>query len=89
LPVLSQIPILGFLFGTHSELATDTEDVVFIVPSVLDAVSMDSRARIKEALEAYDEYTGELDKLHLRPNHEIPEPKKPTGGGVVLEPEGK
>ena len=90
LPVLSQIPILGFLFGTHSELATDTEDVVFIIPSVLDAVSLDSRARIREALEAYDEYTGELDQLHLRPKNEIPEPKKPTGGSpVVLEPEGK
>jgi len=90
LPVLSQIPILGFLFGTHSEVATDTEDVVFIIPSVLDAVSLDSRARIREALEAYDEYTGELDQLHLRPKDEIPEPKKPAGGSpVVLEPEGK
>jgi pilus assembly protein CpaC len=88
--VLSQIPILGFLFGTHSEVSTDTEDVVFIIPSVLDAVSLDSRARIREALEAYDEYTGELDQLHLRPKNEIPEPKKPAGGGpVVLEPEGK
>jgi pilus assembly protein CpaC len=90
LPVLSQIPILGFFFGTHSEVSRDTEDVVFIIPSVLDAVSLDSRARIREALEAYDEYTGELDQLHLRPKNEIPEPKKPAGGGtVVLEPEGK
>jgi len=90
LPVLSQIPILGFLFGSHSEVSTDTEDVVFIIPSVLDAVSLDSRARIREALEAYDEYTGDLDQTHLRPKHEIPEPKKPAGKGpVVLEPEGK
>ncbi|HKO89790.1 MAG TPA: hypothetical protein VJU61_01485 [Polyangiaceae bacterium] len=90
LPFLSQIPILGFLFGSHSEVSTDTEDVVFIIPSVLDAVSLDSRSRIREALEAYDEYTGDLDQLHLRPKNEIPEPKKPTGsGGVVLEPEGK
>jgi len=90
LPVLSQIPILGFLFGTHSDVSTDTEDVVFIIPSVLDAVSLDSRARIREALEAYDEYTGELDTLHLRPKNEIPEPKKPAASGpVVLEPEGK
>jgi len=90
LPVLSQIPILGFLFGTHSEVATDTEDVVFIIPSVLDAVSLDSRARIREALEAFDEYTGDLEKVNLRPKNEIPEPKKPASGSpVVLEPEGK
>ncbi len=92
LPVLSQIPILGALFGTHSELSQDTEDVVFIVPSVLDAVSLDSRARIREALDAYDEYTGDLAENHLRPPAEIPDAKrspKPVGSGVVLEPETK
>ncbi len=90
LPGLSQIPILGALFGTHTEVASDTEDVVFIVPSVLDAVSQDSRTRIKEALDAYDEYTGDFDKARLRPVHEIPEPKKGgAASSVVLEPEGK
>ena len=94
LPVLSQIPILGALFGTHTEAQQETEDVVFIVPSVLDSVSMDGRARIREALDAYDDYTGDLDKHHLTPRDEIPTPKKPAGGGssgssVVLEPEGK
>jgi pilus assembly protein CpaC len=92
LPLLSQIPILGALFGTHSEVAQETEDVVFIVPSVIDAVSMDGRARIREALDAYDEYTGDLDKHHLIPPDEIPTPKKPANTGassVVLEPEGK
>lgn len=90
LPVLSQIPILGALFGTHSELSQDTEDVVFIVPSVLDAVSLDSRARIREALDAYDEYTGDLAENHLRPRAEIPDAKrspKSVGSGAVLEPE--
>jgi pilus assembly protein CpaC len=92
LPVLSQIPILGALFGTHSEVSQDTEDVVFIVPSVLDAVSLDSRARIREALDAYDEYTGDLAERHLRPRAEIPDAKrspKAVGNGAVLEPETK
>jgi pilus assembly protein CpaC len=92
LPVLSQIPILGALFGTHSEAEQETEDVVFIVPSVLDAVSMDGRARIREALDAYDEYTGDLDKHHLIAPDEVPTPKKPALKGpssVVMEPEGK
>jgi hypothetical protein len=59
---------------------------------VLDAVSMDGRERIREALDAYDAYTGDLDKNHLRPPREIPDPKQPANGGgnpVVLEPEGK
>jgi pilus assembly protein CpaC len=58
LPLLSQIPILGALFGSHGELAQDSEDVVFIVPSVLDAVALESRERIQDALEAYEAYGG-------------------------------
>jgi pilus assembly protein CpaC len=92
LPALSQIPILGALFGTHSEVEQQTEDVVFIVPSVLDSVSMDARARIREALDDFEDYTGDLDKHHLMKPGEIPTPKKPASTGassVVLEPEGK
>lgn len=74
LPVLSQIPILGALFGTHAERRSNTEDVVFIVPSVIDAVNLDGRARIREALDAYEAYTGNLDEVRLRPWREIPHP---------------
>jgi pilus assembly protein CpaC len=92
LPVLSQIPIIGALFGVHSEAEQETEDVVFIVPSVLDSVSMDARARIREALDDYEDYTGDIEKHHLIRHDEIPTPKKPASTGassVVLEPEGK
>lgn len=87
LPVLSQIPILGALFGTHGEVQSDTEDVVFIIPSVIDAVNLDSRARIREALDAFEAYTGDLDETHLRPHGEIPKPEKKKGGPTVLEAE--
>jgi pilus assembly protein CpaC len=93
LPLLSQIPILGALFGTHNEVAQDTEDVVFIMPSVLDAISLDGRTHIREALDAFDEYTGDIEKNSVRPLREIPEPKKPAGGkasgSVELKPETK
>ncbi len=91
LPVLSQIPILGALFGTHAEVAQETEDVVFIVPSVLDAVSLDARGRIREALDAYDDYTGDLSKNHLRTPGEVPDPKRsgPRSGSSALEPGGR
>ena len=91
LPVLSQIPILGALFGTHSEIAQETEDVVFIVPSVIDAVSLDARGRIREALDAYDDYTGDLDGNHLRAPGEVPDPKRGAArsGAPAREPESR
>jgi type II secretory pathway component GspD/PulD (secretin) len=61
LPGLSQIPILGALFGTHAEQASDSQNVIFIVPSVMDIVSMQQRAMINEALQEYDDYSGSLD----------------------------
>lgn len=63
LPLLSQIPILGAFFGTHSDRRQEAENVVFIVPTVVDAVSVQARQRIREALEVYDEYDGDLDEV--------------------------
>jgi Flp pilus assembly secretin CpaC len=59
LPLLARIPILGALFGSQRSVAQDSEDVVFIVPSVLDAIALESRERIDAALRAYDSYEGE------------------------------
>jgi pilus assembly protein CpaC len=60
IPGLSQIPILGGLFGTHTEQSSETQNVIFIVPTVLDVVSMQQRAMIEEALQSYDDYSGSL-----------------------------
>jgi pilus assembly protein CpaC len=59
LPLLARIPILGALFGSRRALQQDSEDVVFIVPSVLDALALESRERIDAALRAYETYGGE------------------------------
>lgn len=61
LPGLSQIPILGLLFGSNSEQSQQTENVVFIVPSVIDTVSMQQKSLIDEALAAYETYSGDLE----------------------------
>lgn len=61
IPGLSQIPILGGLFGTHTTAASETQNVIFIVPTVVDVVSMQQRAMIEEALQTYDDYSGSLD----------------------------
>ena len=61
IPGLSQIPILGGLFGTHTTASSETQNVIFIVPTVVDVVSMQQRAMIEEALQTYDDYSGNLD----------------------------
>lgn len=68
LPGLSQIPILGALFGSHSHVEDETENVVIIVPSVVDAVSMQDRERLSDALKHYREFSGNLDKVKLVPD---------------------
>jgi Flp pilus assembly secretin CpaC len=64
LPGLSEIPILGALFGRHAETSSESQSVIFIVPTVMDVVSMQQRAMIDEALQSYDDYSGTLDHRH-------------------------
>ncbi|HEY5960500.1 MAG TPA: hypothetical protein VIV60_28300 [Polyangiaceae bacterium] len=61
IPLLSQIPILGVLFGSHGHTQSESENVVVIVPSVVDAVSMQDRDRVNKALSRYDDYSGNLE----------------------------
>lgn len=75
LPILSQIPIFGALFGSHGHSEDQTENVVVIVPSVVDSVSMQDRARLKSALDQYEAYSGELEDISLVPA--TPAPLKP------------
>jgi pilus assembly protein CpaC len=62
LPLLSQIPILGVFFGTHTHMESESENVVIIVPSVVDAVSMQDRERVTTALKRYSEYSGDMEE---------------------------
>jgi type II secretory pathway component GspD/PulD (secretin) len=58
LPFLSQIPVIGLLFGSHSTRRDEVRNVIFIVPTVVSFTSRDSRQHIKEALKAYREFEG-------------------------------
>lgn len=68
LPGLSQIPILGLLFGTQNQQEEEFENIVIIVPTVVDAVTMQSRQRIKDALEVYRGYRGRIDDVDFIPD---------------------
>jgi pilus assembly protein CpaC len=78
LPLLSQIPILGALFGTHAQDEEETENVIIIVPSVVDAVTMSDRARIQSALKTFEEYSGDLDEVSLVPQAKSPSAASPS-----------
>jgi pilus assembly protein CpaC len=67
LPGLSDIPVLGLLFATHSQEKQDTEGAVFIVPSVVDTVPKSALELINNAMGTYRDYAGEIEYLDTYP----------------------
>lgn len=67
IPWLSQIPILGIFFGSTGFRKEDSENVVLIVPTVVNPVSVSARERIREALDIYERYEGDLERPTLVP----------------------
>lgn len=65
LPLLSQIPVFGYFFGTHGNREEQTRNVLFIVPTVVDVVRSDARAHIVEALRIFEDYNGNLEGIDL------------------------
>lgn len=65
LPGLSRIPVLGALFGTHSMRRESTKNLVVIVPSVVQAVSLRERHIVDEMLRAYTSFDGKVSAVKL------------------------
>jgi pilus assembly protein CpaC len=82
LPGLSQIPIFGVLFGTHAARSEQTRNVLFIVPTVVDAVSARSRDAIGDAMQIYQDFNGGAeDVLLFAPIHSGGTSRAPSGAG--------
>jgi pilus assembly protein CpaC len=64
LPGLSDIPILGLLFGNHSNEESEVEGAVFIIPSVVEATSRPVAEHIREAMERYENFAGHMDDVN-------------------------
>lgn len=58
-PGLSQVPIIGWLFGGQRRAYQTVDNVIFIVPTVVNATSHEAREQIKAALDIYDDYRGQ------------------------------
>jgi pilus assembly protein CpaC len=81
LPLLSDIPLLGVLFGTHGEAKEDVEGAVFVIPSVVDTVPKNALDMINSAMSQYDEYTGDIESINAynkRPNTQTPAEPTPA-----------
>jgi pilus assembly protein CpaC len=64
IPLLSQIPVLGVLFGGHSDSDTETEGAVFIIPSVVEANDKSALAVVDEAMAQYERFSGGMKRVH-------------------------
>lgn len=78
LPLLSEIPILGAFFGSSGKNAEEVEGAMFVVPSVVDAVSLSAREAIDDAVQQYERYSGERNRVPLwSEKPAVSEAKKP------------
>ena len=65
IPGLAMVPFIGALFGTHSKELNDDQSYMFVVPSVVEPVSLAQRNRVEEALRVYESFHGGVDAFHL------------------------
>ena len=76
LPGLSRIPIIGGLFGTRNRRSDQTKNLLFIVPSVVQAVPLRERALVDEMLKIYEDFEGDVDEVHMLPEATLTSAKK-------------
>jgi pilus assembly protein CpaC len=69
---LTQIPILGVLFSNRAAKSRETENVVFVVPSVVEPLKV-SRGRefIESALRTFEEFDGDMEEVSVFPKPAI------------------
>jgi pilus assembly protein CpaC len=60
LPGLSDIPLLGILFGSHSQSKLETEGAIFVVPSVVATIPTKSAELVDLALKKFNDYDGDI-----------------------------
>jgi pilus assembly protein CpaC len=63
LPGLSEIPILGMLFGSHSQSKLQTEGAIFVVPSVVQAIPKKAEELVNLALKKFEDFDGDVDEV--------------------------
>jgi len=80
LPWLSEIPILGLLFGSHSNETNEVEGAIFVIPGVVESVPQRASELIDGALQQYEEFDGDMQDVSAFP--ERPDRLAPAAGGA-------
>lgn len=80
IPGLALAPFIGALFGTHSRDIEDDQSYMFVVPSVIEPVSLSQRDRVEEALRVYESFRGDVDDQHL-----LDQPRVGRSTGSAIE----
>lgn len=65
LPLLSEIPVIGLLFGSHRDEAQDVEGALFIVPTAVESVAKPAIEIVNSAMSQYEEYSGDIDSVNV------------------------
>lgn len=68
IPLLSQIPVLGVLFGGHTNSEEQVEGAVFIVPSIVESVPQRTHDIVETAVHDYEKYSGNIDEAQSYPH---------------------
>jgi pilus assembly protein CpaC len=71
IPWLSEIPVLGLLFGTSGDENSELEGAIFVVPSVVDGASERTTELVQRTFREFREFSGDLDDVDpatLSPN---------------------
>lgn len=63
LPLVSQIPILGLLFGGHTNSEAEVEGAVFIIPSIVESLPRRPHDIVDVAMKQYEDYSGKIEGL--------------------------
>jgi pilus assembly protein CpaC len=80
LPGLSQIPIVGVLFGVNQRRGESTHSFLFIVPTIVQSVPRQQRDYIREAWETYARFTGHIQSYEMFE-------RRPPGYGAAESPQ--
>jgi pilus assembly protein CpaC len=67
LPFISEVPVIGLLFGTQDRAYQEVEGALFIVPSIIDSVPKSSLELIKSAVDQYKEFSGDIETVDTFP----------------------
>jgi pilus assembly protein CpaC len=82
IPVLSEIPLLGALFGSHKDSSEEADGAIFVVPTVIESVSPSTLDMVTDAITRYESFSGDVEDVRAYEHRPRLAPKPRNGNGV-------